>query len=133
MPDKLYIIPLLVIWLAYVSWRCYKYYKLEDEIPARFDEFESSLRREVDEYTCFTNNHPHVWGEENYQRLKQQIINSPYIDGRNLLMFFIFGDEFSLKADEDQKYIYIALGTEKFDWDSLCHEEEWRKRKVIYY
>ena len=133
MPDKLYLIPLLTIWLTYVSWRGIRYYRLEDEIYARFDEFEKSLCSGVDEYTCFTNNHPHVWGKENYHRLKEKVINSPRIDARNLLMFFIFGDEFSLKADEDKKYIYVALGTEKFEWDSLCHEEEWRKRKVIYY
>ncbi len=72
MPDKLYLISLFVIWLIYVSWRGVKYYKLEDEIHARFDEFEKSLRSGVDEYRCFTNNHPHVWGEENYQRLKKE-------------------------------------------------------------
>ena len=102
MPDKIYIISPLIIWLGYVTWRGYRFYKLEDEIPARFDEFEKSLCSDVTEYTCFTNNHPHVWGEENYQNLKEKVINSPRINGQTLLLFFLFGDEFSLKVDEER-------------------------------
>jgi hypothetical protein len=116
-----------------VTWRGYRFYKLEDEIPARFDEFEKSLCNDVTEYTCFTNNHPHVWGEENYQNLKEKVINSPRISGQTLLLFFLFGDEFSLKVDEERKFIYFAIGSDSFEWDSLCHEEEWKKRKVIYH
>jgi len=116
-----------------VTWRGFKYYKLEDEIPARFDEFEKLLCADVEEYTCFTNNHPHVWGEGNYRDLKEKVINSPRISGTTILLFFLFGDEFSLKADEERKYIYVAIGTDTFEWDSLCHEAEWRKRKVIYH
>jgi hypothetical protein len=133
MPDKIYVIPVLIAWLVYLSWRGYRYYKLEEEIPSRFTEFESTLGDAVDTYECFTNNHPHVWGKVNYRELKEKTIASPHLDGKNLIMFFMFGDEFSLKVDEKQKFIYVAVGTDSFDWDSLCHEEEWRKRKVVYH
>ena len=132
MPDKILVVPLLIVWLGYLSWRGYRYYRLEDEIPSRFTEFEDSLCDAVETYRCFTNNHPQVWGDTNYREIKEEVIDSPRIEPRSLL-FFLFGDEFSLKADEDRKFVYVARGSDTFDWDSLCHEEEWRKRKVIYY
>ena len=105
--------------------------KRRESNQRRFEEFESSLKSRITDYVCFTNNHPYVWGEESYADNKNALLESPGWDGMS--MFPSAGDEFSLRVDEDKKFIYLAKGSDSFDWSSLCHKEEWNKRKVIYY
>jgi len=41
--------------------------------------------------------------------------------------------ELLLQSNEENKYLYVVTGSETFDWESLCHYEVWKNRKVIYY
>ena len=97
----------------------------------KFEDFENGLKKNITEYICYTNNHPHVWGEDEYSKLKDKIEASPRWQGNPVWPYG--GAKFSLKVDEEKSAIYLAVGTDSFNWDSLAHHEEWIKRKVIYY
>lgn len=115
---------LFFLWL-YWRWgnKVIRYRKAK--IQQRFDELENGLANELVDYTCFTNNHPYVWGEIDYSAEKASMIEeckwtyagTTPVPGGDL--------KFSLKADDSLKALYIAHHSENFDWNSLHHYEEW--------
>lgn len=124
---------LLPVYIRWGNRRIEKKRKLNNN---RFSEFEKRLVKEINDYTCFTNSHPYVWGEIGYLESKNQILESVKWEAGSQGSFLYTptsGYDYSLKIDETQGYLYIAFGSDSFDWDSLCHYEKWKKREVVYY
>ena len=87
----------------------------------KISDFESSLQSSLPSYRAFTNNHPYVWGEVDYESWKNEYIKSITIG--------VGGSadcpELSIRVIEATRSIYLVSGTEQFDWTSLYHYEEW--------
>jgi hypothetical protein len=86
----------------------------------RFEEVKASLLYPFDEYTTYSNNHPYVWGEVDFEQTRRWLFES--VNAKNFVPNRL---KFSLKKDDDIRAIYIGVGTESFDWSSLKHYEEW--------
>lgn len=124
--------------IVYFIWGTLYIKKQAARNTTRFNNFEDSLKNKILDYKCFTNNHPYAWNEIAYHIPKYEILGSSkweFSVGGGA--FPTRGDQFSFKVDEEKKFIYIAKGSESFQWDSLCHFDEWeeqrKKRRVIYF
>ena len=124
----------VLLLIFYYFWGNARITKQRKANYSRFNEFETSLASNLQEYTCFANNHPYVWGEVSYHETKKEILESPrweYSVGGGY--YPARGWSYCFKVNEENKYLYVVTGSETFDWESLCHYEVWKNRKVIYY
>ena len=98
----------------------------------RFKRLENTLESDTSAYKCFTNNHRYVWGEVKYADIKNEILESPQWNLAGS-PFPDIGDSFDIKVDELKKFIYVGIGADNFEWETMCHYADWKKRKTIYY
>ncbi|NQD38295.1 hypothetical protein HPT27_14805 [Permianibacter sp. IMCC34836] len=112
------------LFIAVFGWMIYAPIKIarwRDLSKMKLSEFESSLQSPLSSYQAYTNNHPYVWGEVDYNQCKDEYLRSISL-GPNLSTYC---PKVSLRVIESTKSIYLVAGTDQFDWSSLYHYEEW--------
>lgn len=97
----------------------------EGEVKARLERCYSQLEGDIASYRFFTTGHPEVWIERPKLQIEKAILRSCdrwYVGS----IIPIYGTgEFSFKAHESARSVYLVPGTAEFDFSSRVHYEEW--------
>jgi hypothetical protein len=108
----------IFVYSIYLIWASTKISVRQDENFYRVERFEEQLDLRPGEYECILALERDAWVKANYAEVRNRIIDSP----KFVLDYFIpthyLGVMFSLKAIEKSKIIYVALGSDSYNWES---------------
>jgi hypothetical protein len=116
---------LLLLIVLFAIWGNKRISESRRSVEERFATFEASLVAEIPKYETFTNDHPYVWDDSNYFEMYEYILGSARWHFSPSHVWPNKATPFSLRVNEERKSIYIAVGSNSFDWSSLYHYDEW--------
>ena len=73
-------------------------------------------------YRFYTNGHPYVWVEINYQEFLELMDDGIYLKGQHGNKIF---PRFSYDINKDSKQVYVVPLVKDFNFSSLKHYQEW--------
>ena len=120
--NKFLLVPQLSIFFLYGVYILWARVRIETRLADNFfriDEFEYSLLLETDDYSCYSNRDGGLWSPADYSNLRNEILDSPGFKYTFLVPIHDPGLRFSFAVNEDEQTIYVALGKDAYDWDSL--------------
>ena len=94
-----------------------------NKLHLEFFDFEKELNHKVEEYTCYSTGHPYTWSQVTYAEKVNELMES--IHWTRFLPHWTGPATYSIKKDEEKRFIYIVSGEDDYDWTSLLHYEEW--------
>jgi hypothetical protein len=117
------IIPVTVIlvifsYSVYLLWAASKISLRQDEIFYRIENFEENLALDTHEYECLLIYEGAVWSKMDYIEAREKIVESPKFKFRYFFPFHYLGVLFSLAVNEERQIIYVAIGSDTYDWNS---------------
>jgi len=86
---------------------------------SRFESLEYKLVYPIDQYTCYSSVDNGRWVPADYETLCSEIIGSPSIVFSGMIPQPDYGIRYSLELDRDSRIIYVALGNDSYDWNSI--------------
>ena len=108
----------IFVYSIYLIWASTKISVRQDENFYRVERFEEQLDLRPGEYECILALEENMWLKTNYAELRNRIIDSPKFVFGYLIPIHHLGVMFSLKAVEKGKIIYVALGSDSYNWES---------------
>ena len=109
---------LVFVYSGYLIWASTKVGVRQEGNFYRIEYFEDQLERRPGEYRCILATDDRQWDETNYTELRNRIIDSPGFEFDYLLPIHYMGVRFSLKAVEADRLLYVALGSDSYNWES---------------
>jgi hypothetical protein len=103
----------------YLLWAATKISLRQDENFYRIDNFEKRLFLNPREYECQLIHEGSVSSRMDYIEARDKTIESPKFEYRYLLPIHYLGVQFSLSVNEEAKIIYVAIGSDTYDWNSM--------------
>ena len=85
----------------------------------RIENLEYKLVYPIDQYECYSSTDNGRWVRADYETLCAEIIDSPSIVFKGMIPQADPGIRFSLDLDRDSQTIYVALGNDNYDWNSM--------------
>jgi len=130
--SELYFTALLVflVLAVYLAWKIFRVTLKANQNRERIVEFEDSLKCNISEYTCFTNHNSLNWVRANFLELEGEIVSSPNWSTRYFIPFISPGEKFSLCVDESRLHIYLATGSDSFDWEASLFQNEFKDSTI---
>ena len=86
---------------------------------SRIENLEYKLVYPIDQYTCYSSADNGKWVPADYEVLCREIADSPSIVFSGMIPKAVNGIRFSLDLDRDSQIIYVALGNDNYDWNSI--------------
>ena len=85
---------------------------------SRLHNLEYSLKKDIEHYSCYSNQDNGKWARIKFSALLNRILDSPSIVFHRFIPSHDPGLLYSIKIDEAARVIYVAIGSENFDWHS---------------
>ena len=108
----------LFVYSIYLIWASTKISVRQDENFYRIEYFEQKLDLRPGKYNCILVGEADTWTKTNYAEIRDKIIESPKFRFNFIVPIHYLGVSFSLKAIEKDKIIYVAMGSDSYNWDS---------------
>ena len=108
----------LFVYSIYLIWASTKISVRQDENFYRIEYFEQKLDLRPGKYSCILVQDEDSWAKAVYAEVRSKIIESPKFRLSLIVPIHYLGVSFSLKAIEKDKIIYVAIGSDSFNWDS---------------
>ena len=108
----------LFVYSIYLIWASIKIGVRHGDNFYRIENFEQKLDLRPGKYSCILVQDEDSWAKAVYAEVRSKIIESPKFRLRLILPIHYLGVSFSLKAIEKDKIIYVAIGSDSFNWDS---------------
>ena len=109
---------LLFTYSVYLIWASLKVQSRQAENFARIDRIEYALVGLPSKYNCVLIQVDDTWTKANYADLRNKIIESPRFIFKYILPIHHLGILFSLKTIEKDNLVYVAMGSDTYDWNS---------------
>jgi len=103
---------------VYLLWAVTKISFRQDENFSRIAIFEDKLVSDTNDYECFVIYDDAVWSKVDYIEARDKLIESPRFEFKYLLPLHNSGVFFSLAVNEESQIVYLALGSDSYDWNS---------------
>jgi len=108
----------LFAYSIYLIWASTKISVRQDENFYRIENFEQKLDLRPGKYNCILILDADTWTKAVYAEVRSKIIESPKFRFSYIVPFHYLGVSFSFKAIEKDKIIYVAIGSDSFNWES---------------
>jgi hypothetical protein len=102
----------------YLIWAATKISLRQDENFYRIEDFEENLILDTHEYECLFIYEGAVSSKKDYIEVRDKIIESPKFEFKYFLPIHYLGVFFSLAVNEESQIIYVAIGSDTYDWNS---------------
>ena len=86
---------------------------------SRIENLEYKLVYPIDQYTCYSSVDNGRWVPADYETLCNEIIDSPSIVFSGMIPKPDYGIRYSPEFDRDSQIIYVALGDDSYEWNSI--------------
>jgi len=96
---------------------------------SRIRNLEISTARDIDCYSCYSNQDSGNWARAKYSELVDMILESPSIVYHRIIPGHDLGFLYSINIDEETQVIYVAFGSDNYDWSSNLAPQNDRFRK----
>ncbi|MBN3562969.1 hypothetical protein [Aliamphritea spongicola] len=90
-----------------------------EEILVALDDLEDYLSGKPDSYRFFVNQQNDIWEHAEYRQLRENLSSGSHWNFRCFPPRITLKDSFCYRIDYQNKQVFILVGEDNYDWDSL--------------